>query len=564
MTDSIEIPVDDPLKAVWLDTSDFGNAKRVVIVAAGRLLWVDDLQMWAWYDGRRYSVERGAIEAQRVAHAVIDHIDREAIALADLLGGSEAAASKAVKAAFGDWCDLDKATKRVETLRGHSVKSGSAGMTAGMLKQARSLLTARLDEFDTDPLAYNCRNGTLRFVEDAKAPGGWRVTFREHDPADRFMQVADVDYVPDAQAPFWAERLALLTPDAEQLAALQVLYGYTLTGLTSDQAFYVHQGKGGDGKSATHLALAGLHGDYYRHAGIKTFLQGRDGGGAEHRSDLVRLRGDVRFVTSDEPKPSAVFDGEILKQITGGLVTARGANERTEITFRPKCKIFIECNKIPRSPSDDKGLRRRFKVYQWIVSLSDTPQGEMPIDRVLARLEDERSGVLNWLIKGCLDWLATRKIPQPQSMTGVLADYWADSSPLLEWMGEWCDTSDPNAKTGAKELYAHFKQWCEDGGIEHIPTSTKFGRDLRDKQFRSWKDARGVRFRMGISLRGTGMFGAGTAAPGASTGSDAMSNGAPHAAGSLPPNGPMGGNPPWPADDDGAGGNDFDIPGYDQ
>src|SRR3546814_4609267 len=39
------------------------------------------------------------------------------------------------------------------------------------------------------------------------------------------------------------------------------------------------------GKSMTHQTLADLHGDYYRHAGVKTFLQGRDGGGAEHRSE---------------------------------------------------------------------------------------------------------------------------------------------------------------------------------------------------------------------------------------------------------------------------------------
>src|SRR3546814_13191993 len=100
------------------------------------------------------------------------------------------------------------------------------------------------------------------------------------------MQVANVEYDPDARAVFWEERLAMLTPDPEQLVALKPLYGYSLTGLTSDQAFYVHQGKGGDGKSMTHQTLADLHGDYYRHAGVKTFLQGRDGGGAEPRSDL--------------------------------------------------------------------------------------------------------------------------------------------------------------------------------------------------------------------------------------------------------------------------------------
>lgn len=536
----IAIPVDDPMKSAWLDTSDFGNGKRVVIVAQGRLLWIEDLQAWAWYDGRRWSLERGAMEAQKIAHAVIEHIDREAEALGEI-----AENGRLLKEQVGEWCTTDIALDRVKTLRGHAVRSGSAGMTAGMLKQARSFLSSRLDEFDQDPLVYNCLNKTLRFVEQ---DGKWTVKARDHDPADMLMQVANVEYDPDARAVFWEERLAMLTPDPEQLVALKPLYGYSLTGLTSDQAFYVHQGKGGDGKSMTHQTLADLHGDYYRHAGVKTFLQGRDGGGAEHRSDLVRLRGDVRFVTCDEPKRAAVWDGEIIKQITGSLVTARGANERTEITFRPRCKIFIECNIIPRAPSDDKGFRRRMKLFMWRVSLDDTPQGAMPPDVVLSRLAAEKPGILNWLIAGALEWLTTRIIPQPQAMSEVLSDFWADSSPLLEWMAEWCDTSDPEAKEPATPLHNHFKQWCEARGIENPMNPTLFGRALRDKQHTAHKDSKGVRWRKGIRLRTSGMFGA-EDAPDARSASPAA------AAGSLPPIGARDGKP---AVDDG---DDF-VPGY--
>jgi hypothetical protein len=44
----------------------------------------------------------------------------------------------------------------------------------------------------------------------------------------------------------------------------------------------------------------------------------------------------------------------------------------------------------------------------------------MPIDEVLARLKAERSGILNWLIAGALEWLETRTIPQPSAMAEVL------------------------------------------------------------------------------------------------------------------------------------------------
>lgn len=509
----IPITVADPLVTAWLDTSDFGNGKRIVAVAAGRLLWIEDLQAFAHYDGTRWSLERGAIEAQRIAHKVIEHIDAEATALGEI-----AENAIALRERVGAWCTPELAQKRVETLRGHAVRSGSAGMTSGMLKQARSFLTAMLADFDTDELIYNTLNCTLRFIEVDKK---WTVKAHPHDPNDMLMQVANVIYDPKATATFWTERLEMLTPDPEQLAAFKPLYGYSLTGLSSDQSFYVHQGKGGDGKSMTHMALADLHGDYYRHAGIKTFLQGRDGGGAEHRSDLVRLRGDIRFVTSDEPKRSSVWDGETIKQITGSFVTARGANERTEITFKPRFKLFIECNIIPRAPSDDKGFRRRFKLFMWSVSLDETPAGAMQPDEVLRRLKEEKSGILNWLIDGALEWLTTRSIPQPSAMSDALADFWADSSPLLDWMAEWCDTSDKVAMEPAKRLHDHFKQWCEDAGIEHVLNPTAFGRALRDKHHGVYKDGRGTRWRKGIRLREQPHYGHRSAPPAA--------------AGSLPP-----------------------------
>jgi putative DNA primase/helicase len=495
----VEIQVLDPLSTAWLDCSDLGNAQRLIKIAGGRLRWVEDLESWAHYDGRRWSIERGDIEAQLIAHKVVGHIRDEVKALA-LIAEDEAELLRA----FGKWCNPDRAQKRVTDLQTHAVRSGSAGMTSGMLKQARSLLPALLSDFDTDPLTLNCLNRTLRFVRNDD--GSWRVEDRPHDPADMLMSIANVEFNPKAQASFWIERLSMLTPDPEQLDAFEPLYGSMLTGLTSDQSFYVHQGKGGDGKSATHMALADLMGDYYRHAGSRTFLQGADRGGAEHRSDLVRLAGDVRFVTCDEPKARSVWDGEVMKQVTGSLITARGSGAKTEITYKPRFKLHVECNNIPRAPSDDKGFRRRFKLFQWKVSLADTPEGEEPIEIILERIVAEKSGVLNWLIAGALRWLETRKIPQPAAMAGVLKDFWADSSPLLEWMSEWCDTSDPNAREAAKTLYDHFKEWCGSAGIEHVMTPTAFGRAMRDKQHAVTKDTHGNRWRLGIRLRDQGVF----------------------------------------------------------
>jgi len=533
---STPIPVEtiDPLQLAFEEQSDLGNAARLKALAGGKLKWIEDLQAWAWYDGKRFDPTRGAIAAQRIAHDVVRHIRDEARAVDMLLAEGD---EELLRRYRGPKATIEGAKTLPGQLRKHALKSGSASMTAGMLRQARSDLAVLSEDFDRDALAYNVQNGTLRFVKvqpsssaersasrgsnhppDGDPPGPkWAVRFDPHDPADQLMNVANVEYDPEATCPFWTSRLGELNPDGEQLSALHLLYGYSLTGLTSDQAFYLHHGKGNDGKSTTHQALADLHGDYFRHAGIKTFLEGAVRGGAEHRSDLVRLRGDVRFVTADEPKPRSTWDGEVIKQITGSLITARGAGERTEVTYRPRFKFHPECNKSPKAPSDDRGFRRRLKIFQWTVRLPAPGEpGFTPIEEVLSRIEAEKSGVLNWLIEGCLEWLEKRVIPQPAAMTALLKDFWSSSAPLDEWLDEWCDTSDPAARAPVKELYANFKDWFEKQfPDEKIPTSTKFGNDLREKQFAVVKDTAGNRWRIGLKLRDQGVFGTWASPPGA-------------------------------------------------
>jgi putative DNA primase/helicase len=99
-------------------------------------------------------------------------------------------------------------------------------------------------------------------------------------------------------------------------------------------------------------------------------------------------------------------------------------------------------------------------------------------------------------------------------------------------MGEWCDTTDPQARESSKALHDHFKQWCEERGHEHVMNPTAFGRALRDKHFKVKKDGKGVRWRLGIKLRTEGLFVSGAASS--------------QSAGSLPPLGADGVQPAVP------------------
>ncbi len=567
MTDLlIPVPVDDPLELAWCECNDFGNGRRLVAIAGGLLKWVDD-KAWVAFDGQRWSEREGGFRARALAHEVAQHINDEAAALAGLIGDPDRPEREALAKRYGAWCTPERAIDRLEALRKWAVRSGNATQTTAMLAQAKDMAEVRAwsEEFDVDPLTYNLANGTLRFRHGVPPKGAflveglglvkltqsgtgscWHATFQEgHEPADMLRQIAVWAFDPDAGCPMWTARLELVIPDEDTRKIFPRMYGQTLTGLTDCEEFYVHKGRGGDGKTKTHEILAHGHGDYYRHSAVSTWLKaGNQRNGAEHRRDLVALAGDYRFILSDEPGPKAMWDGELLKQWTGGgQITASdaGAKAKEATVFKPRGKLFIEVNPTPRMPGDDKGFRRRFRLIRWVVDLNLIPGGFESPAVLRERLWTEASGILNWLIAGCLDWLPDRRVPVPEAEVDALADFWATGNPLGEWLDEECDLSDRSAVTGSTVLLVAFKAWMDRNEVEEDErkkwNATSFGVQLTQRGCIGKKDRRGNKVRHGIKLLGADpLLGGNDQAPSAAA-----------ATGSAKPTGD---NLGWPDDDD--------------
>lgn len=522
-----------PLERARLPLNDLGNARRLFEAARGadgeaRLLWLADGNgskgCWVAFDGTRWSIEQGPTRALSFAQATAAAIGAEVAALRD-------ASAEELSGVFGPKFTAEMAGELLARLYGWAIKSGNMDRCNGMLAAFKGLRDADADDpdspasfagqawladFDAQPLAYHCSNGTLRFVE---RDGQWRAEFAPgHRPRDRFIQIASVAYDPQAACPAWRARMELMHADPMQRTALQRIYGMTLTALISDQAFYIFQGKGQDGKSVTNDVICQLHGAYARKADPKTFLEGPAQASAAHQSDIVRLAGDVRLVVMDEPKKNATWDAQRIKQATGSEMIARGAHATTELSFAPHWQLIAECNDLPRPPGDDRGFKRRFKLYPWIVQFGVTPGvPDEAIDVVKRRLLGEAPGILNWMIEGCLEWLETRVIPKSAMASRAVGSYWETVSPLGDWLETCCDLADPEAREEATPLYEHFRKFCLDRGDkeDRIMTQTTFGRQLNNRQIYAERNSvTGKKERVGIRLRREGAAAAWADEPG--------------------------------------------------
>ncbi len=494
MADAIPVIVPDPWDLAWHELNDQGNADRFVAHAGGLLLHV---RGWGWiaYRDGCWSREDGERLAALKAMEVARHMREEVRALNEALENRKLPKGMTEEMLQG----------RIEALAKHANQSGNANRTKAMLEQASKLdvLNRSIEDFDSDPLALNVANGTLRFRQDRG--GEWGVSFRLHDPADLITRKASVEWIEDEKARVpnaeWLKHLKTALPNEDVRWFFQKLMGYCATGLTLEQIFVLLQGKGGDGKSTAMNVLRIVLGGYAVSGNVKSFIDTRDSDAGGPTPELIRFVGDTRLISLQEPKRGKALAEDRVKQFTGGSPVTYRALYGAEEEFEPQGKVVMECNSRPRISGDDDGIWRRIVIVLWPHQFKGSAIVK-GMDRRILAAEGGGSGVLAWIVEGVLAYLRDG-LEQPEDVQDAIEEYRRSANPFSEWMAA-CVVADPLALTLAADLYRSYKDWCQEQEIDEraVMSHSAFGRALGDRQIIvKGKDRRGKVLRRGARLR---------------------------------------------------------------
>lgn len=336
---------------------------------------------WLHFDGRRWRAQfarEKAFEAAKVVARKL-HDERER---GDLSG---------------------KASERWSTY------SQSARGLDAMLKCARTSLLKDMSELDRDPLAIGASNGVVKFTKDEG--GAWSAKLEPSSPNDFITRSTSASFNASAKAPRWLQHLSQVQPDKETRAYLKRLFGYCVLGSTEEQAMYFFHGNGRDGKSTTVNVVANVLGDYARPLGSSFLTQLQRIQSADAASPaLAALSGDIRFAYSSEPPANGRLDEALVKHITGGAKLSARRPYGDTFEFKPRFKIILECNRLPKFTGTDDGIRRRLVVVPWRHQIPETA-----IDRKIEETlcQEERGGILAWLVEGAVEYLNIGLQPSP-------------------------------------------------------------------------------------------------------------------------------------------------------
>ena len=312
---------------------------------------------------------------------------------------------------------------------------------------------------------------------------------REHDRDLLLTQTTSAS--PGNGCPRWTRFLAEITGEDQELQAyLQRLAGYLRTGATSEQVFAFFHGGGANGKSVFIQTLASVLGDYAATATLDTFMASSN---TKHLTELAGLRG-ARMVIVPETDPGRAWAEGRIKSVTGGETIRANFMHRDHFEFIPQFKLIVAGNHRPSLSGTGEAMQRRLHLVPFEVTIPP----ERRDTQLMSKLQEERDGILGWMLEGCAEW-RTQGLSPPAVILSAAASYFAEEDLVGQWIEEACETG-PLCKATAQSLFTSWSQWAEAAGH---PKGTKktLGEALRQKGFSSGKV---MRTRGWVGLRPAG------------------------------------------------------------
>jgi putative DNA primase/helicase len=330
-----------------------------------------------------------------------------------------------------------------------------------------------LIDFDKDSFLFNVMNGTvdLRTGE-----------IHKHRPIDLISRRAPVSYDAVAEAPRFEQFVVeIMDGDVDRATFLQRWFGYCATGDTSEQKMVLHIGPGANGKSTLLDAMGGVFGEYAGTAppGLLTAPTSD-----RHPTEIADLAGR-RLVTAHESDEGSQLREALLKQATGSDKLKARFMGQDFFEFDPTHKLQLLTNHKPTVRGQDYALWRRLLLIWYKVSFgsaADVASGAARFlrDNTLStKLAAERSGILNWVVKGAVAWYKDGLNP-PESVIEASAAYRAEQDRLLQFVADCCiiDRDAFAPLTGMfGGLYNAYTRWCKESGY-HAMSMSRFSSEI--------------------------------------------------------------------------------------
>lgn len=474
-----------------LQANELGDGTLFAHLCRGKLVYNATVDKWLIWRGHHWEYDV-LEERYQYVELVCDVYLKEAHSLKEDIDKADSSDNK-------DEASRLRELRREYYKRVKRLRSGSGATNCiTYAHRIENPLAIKGDELDTNPWLIACTNGVL----DQRTG-----KLRDGRPDDYLLK-----YVPhewkgiDEPCPGFEAFLAsaldgdpMTSPEEREeyriqlTAFLRRVLGYGMTGLSTEHIFLVFNGQGRNGKGVLVETLRYVLGSIAGPIPAEMLLdQGRAATPSGPTPHIMALKG-LRIAFASETDEGRRFSPGQVKWYSGGdTLKGRDLNAKDYIDFEPTHLLILLTNNLPHAPGDDFAFWQRLKLIPFLYSFVAEPdknkRDQKPRDEHLRdKLKSEASGILAWLVRGCLEWQRDGLNPPPM-VTQATEDYRLGEDTITQFVDDCCDIN-PETWTNATEIYNIFKRWYRvniSAKAGACPAQKKFG-SMLSKQYKKEK-----------------------------------------------------------------------------
>ena len=354
------------------------------------------------------------------------------------------------------WDEIDKET--FQKFLGEAAEQMSVPKFSARFYQFRDQLfkqflsTAYLPtpENNCSKVLINLKNGTFEINPDG-------VKLRPFDRSDFITYQLPFEYDEEANAPIFKSYLNRVLPDvdrqkvlAEYLGSLFIKNGSNL--LKEEKALILY-GTGANGKSVFFEIVNALLGSEY----VSSFtLQSLTNENGYFRAKLANKL--VNYASEINGK----LEASIFKQLVSGEPVEARLPYGQPFMLKQYAKLIFNCNELPKDVEHTNAYFRRFLIIPFDVTIPENEQNKNLHNEII---ENELSGVFNWVLEGLNRLLEQKKFSACEAAQKALEQYKTESNSVKLFLDEYEYTSSPMDYEIIKDLYSEYRTFCFEDGM---------------------------------------------------------------------------------------------------
>jgi putative DNA primase/helicase len=325
-----------------------------------------------------------------------------------------------------------------------------------LLEQFQERANLPAPDIDPNKVLINLKNGTFEIT-----PYGSKL--RDFSPLDFMTYQLPFEYDPQATAPLFDAYLNRVLPDVERQNILSEYMGYLFikhgSGLKLEKALILY-GTGANGKSVFFEIVNALLGN----DNVSSYsLQSLTNENGYYRAKLANKL--VNYASEINGK----LETSIFKQLVSGEPVEARLPYGEPFMLTNYAKLIFNCNELPKEVEQTDAFFRRFLIVPFDVTIPPDEQDKSLHSKII---ENELSGIFNWVLRGLDRLLKQRGFSHCEAATRAVEKYRTESDSVKMFLNDYFYQPSPSNDVTLSAMYSEYKTYCLESGLRQCSLRT--------------------------------------------------------------------------------------------